>query len=46
MRGRIGGEPPFICDDCIKAIFLELFPLMRPEAGSPLTSTPRPSRTH
>jgi hypothetical protein len=38
VRGRIGGEPPFICDDCVEAIFLELFPLVRPEAGSPLTS--------
>jgi hypothetical protein len=46
VRGGIGGEPPFICDACVEAIFLELFPLVRPEAGSPLTSTPRPSRTH
>jgi hypothetical protein len=37
VRGRIGGEPPFICDGCVEAIFLELFPLVRPEAGSPLT---------
>jgi hypothetical protein len=31
VRGRIGGEPPYICDDCVEAIFLELIPLVRPE---------------